>query len=79
MAGLMSTILACPLCMLYACARYAELRVDNAYSSSIAAVKHPRVCCPLGHVHRANSAGPRRRVARQQERDKSQPVGQQVG
>ena len=34
---------------------------------------------PLGHVHRANSAGPCRRVARQQERDKSQPVGQQVG
>ena len=68
--------------LVYACARYAELPVDNAYnacSNSTAAVKRPRVCCPLGHVRRANSAGPRRRVARQQERDKSQPVGQQIG
>ena len=39
---------------------------------------HAHGCCPLGHVRRANSAGPRQGLSSQQERDTSRPELQQV-
>ena len=68
--GLMSKNLG--LSLLHVCARHAELPVDNALCSSCS--ETPTGLLSTWPLRRANSAGPRRRLAGEQERDRSRPA-----